>query len=435
MIQPTPHKPANGQGGEPLALRHAASDGGAWSGDSRVHSDGRDTLWLELFPVCDVDQALVAVARMWRQATSRTCFVIWNSAETSHRFALAGVGDAGSLPSRPAWMRRVHRVTEADVLVGEMTREVVCSEWLAWLGLACSDRELITTPLALESASARGRLCIAPADGPGPAIDPIGLEATTRALWQATLCESQLHQRKLSALAELAAGAGHEINNPLGTILGRSQQLLRDEQHPERRRWLATIGAQSLRIRDMIGDLMLFAHPVPPRLTHVDLARVIREVTAKFVRQNGSGIAIEEALGEGLLIAADPTQVEIVFSELVRNSIHAMKDGGTIRIAAERTASIADPGRQIIQVTFSDTGRGLSEHEREHLFDPFFSGRQAGRGLGFGLSKCWKILRSHGGDIRVADPGGDGCGGEAAGLMLIVDWPAAIVGAPLKKAS
>ena len=71
---------------------------------------------------------------------------------------------------------------------------------------------------------------------------------------------------KLEALAEFAAGAGHEINNPLATIIGRAQLLLKDERDPQRRQMLLAIGAQAYRIRDMIGDAMLFGRPPSPEL-------------------------------------------------------------------------------------------------------------------------------------------------------------------------
>ena len=74
----------------------------------------------------------------------------------------------------------------------------------------------------------------------------------------------EFRRAKLEALAEFAAGAGHEINNPAATIVGRVELLLKGETNPERRQALLTIGAQALRIRDMIGDLMLFARPPRP---------------------------------------------------------------------------------------------------------------------------------------------------------------------------
>ena len=86
-----------------------------------------------------------------------------------------------------------------------------------------------------------------------------------------------LLRAKLEALAEFAAGAGHEINNPVATIAGRAELLLRNETQPERRQALLTIGAQALRIRDMIGDLMLFARPPKPEPQLLNLAQVVAE--------------------------------------------------------------------------------------------------------------------------------------------------------------
>src|SRR5213593_1788150 len=86
-----------------------------------------------------------------------------------------------------------------------------------------------------------------------------------------------LEEEKLAALAEFAAGAGHEINNPLAVICGRAE-LLREETHPERRRDLATIHAQARRIYEMIADLMLFARPPQPALAPVDLDGLLVEL-------------------------------------------------------------------------------------------------------------------------------------------------------------
>src|SRR5579864_8603640 len=92
----------------------------------------------------------------------------------------------------------------------------------------------------------------------------------------------QVDELKLRALAEFAAGAGHEINNPVATIVGYAQQLLAGERDPDRRHALATIGAQAYRIRDMIGDCMLFARPPEPRPEPLDLSTIVREAAEKF---------------------------------------------------------------------------------------------------------------------------------------------------------
>src|SRR6267142_1449058 len=104
----------------------------------------------------------------------------------------------------------------------------------------------------------------------------------------------QIDELKLRALAEFAAGAGHEINNPVATIVGYAQQLLAGETDPDRRHALATIGAQAYRIRDMIGDIMLFARPPAPNPRHIELSEVLREVVGKTSDEaRGAAIRVE----------------------------------------------------------------------------------------------------------------------------------------------
>ena len=133
---------------------------------------------------------------------------------------------------------------------------------------------------------------------------------------------------KLEALAEFAAGAGHEINNPLATISGRVQLLLRDETDPERRRALATIGGQAYRIRDMIGDLMLFARPPRPEPAGWNLVEVVDTVVESLqetIAQHRLELTIDAA--DDVAIWADRTQLEVVISCLLQNSIEASPDG------------------------------------------------------------------------------------------------------------
>jgi len=226
--------------------------------------------------------------------------------------------------------------------------------------------------------------------------------------------DRQLAELKLRALAEFAAGAGHEINNPIATIVGYVQQLLSDESNPDRRHALATIGAQAYRIRDMIGDVMLFGRPPAPCPRELDLSSVVREVASKFAEE-ARAASIEVAIDAGAQVPvfADPVQLRIVVSSLLRNSFEALVSGGSVAI---RTANFEDNDRQFAVFSISDDGPGLSESDREHLFDPFYSGRQAGRGLGFGLPKTWRIVTLHGGTIDVASS-------ETGGVVFTVRWP------------
>ena len=206
---------------------------------------------------------------------------------------------------------------------------------------------------------------------------------------------NKLRDLKLEALAEFAAGAGHEINNPVATIAGRASLLLRDETAPERRRALETIGGQAYRIRDMIGDAMTFARPPEPQLEIISPASLIKGVLDSLEEtRNQQESTIEIDLDESLKLFADPEQFRVVVSCLVRNSLEALQHSGRIQIQLRSNADS-------VILLVSDDGPGLDEIEREHLFDPFFSGRQAGRGLGFGLSRCWQILRQHCGSLEI----------------------------------
>ncbi len=201
---------------------------------------------------------------------------------------------------------------------------------------------------------------------------------------------------KLEALAEFAAGAGHEINNPLATIIGRAQLLLKEERDPQRRQMLMSIGAQAYRIRDMIGDTMLFGRPPRPELSNANLAEIVQKVIAKQANDLANEhCSVSVDIDKSIILRADTAQLSIVFHELVRNSRQALQpNGGKIEISAAIESGLA-----LIQLV--DQGNGFTDLEREHAFDPFFSGRQAGRGLGFGLPKCWRIIQQHQGQIEI----------------------------------
>jgi signal transduction histidine kinase len=199
---------------------------------------------------------------------------------------------------------------------------------------------------------------------------------------------------RLESLAEFAAGAGHEINNPLATIIGRVQLLLRNETDPGRRQALEAIGGQAYRIRDMIGDAMLFARPPLGQCQSLDLSSAVQGVVDAFgEKTRARNCEVSLSLAADAAVWADSDQLGVVVSCLLRNALEAVDDGG--QIAIETTVQ---PGESRLVV--SNSGRGLSAVERAHLFDPFYSGRQAGRGLGFGLSKCWRIVSNHGGRIE-----------------------------------
>ncbi|MCA9059622.1 MAG: HAMP domain-containing histidine kinase [Planctomycetaceae bacterium] len=201
---------------------------------------------------------------------------------------------------------------------------------------------------------------------------------------------------RLASLAEFAAGAGHEINNPLGSILGQTQLLLKTTTEIGSRQSLETIGAQAWRIRDMIGQTMLFARPPVPATTEFDLAAVADIVcaAARETLQSDEIQVTNESSVTHVSIRGDQPQLTTLMDELIRNAAEAIR--GTNHPGTIRLRVTPYPDHHAVGIRIRDNGLGLTDSLiQRHLFDPFFSGRQAGRGLGFGLSLCYQIVRSH----------------------------------------
>jgi signal transduction histidine kinase len=244
------------------------------------------------------------------------------------------------------------------------------------------------------------------------ASDAAVLAAVAARLTRLRQLESQFAARleieKLDALKELAYGAGHEINNPLANISARAQTLLEDEGDPERRRKLAAINTQAFRAHEMIADMMLFARPPKPKFERLDLVRLVAQLIAELAPaaadQNTELLLHATADAGATIVEGDKTQLSVAIRALVVNALEALVTGGRVEVSI-RSAPVPANSRaalETVQIAVSDNGPGISEETRRHIFDPFFSGREAGRGLGFGLSKCWRIAGLHGGSVEVA---------------------------------
>jgi signal transduction histidine kinase len=217
----------------------------------------------------------------------------------------------------------------------------------------------------------------------------------------------RLEREKLDAMKELAYGASHEINNPLANIAARAQTLLEDEEDPQRRQKLIAIHRQAMRAHEMISDLMLFARP--PKLSKLQFAvsdlvqKVVSELSGK-AREHGAQLSFN-AEEPNLQVLADETQLGVAVQALVKNAIEAVGNGGLVNICVRKSVI---GGGNVAEIIVTDDGPGIPEELRRHIFEPFFSGREAGRGLGFGLSKCWRIVTEHGGEVVVHPGSGRG---------------------------
>jgi two-component system, NtrC family, sensor kinase len=202
---------------------------------------------------------------------------------------------------------------------------------------------------------------------------------------------------KLSAVAEFAAGASHEINNPLAVISGQGEYLLKRETDERRRESLESIIRQTRRIHAVLHELMLFARPPEPQLEWVELGRLVRGAAAELA-PFAAERRIEIQMGHqptSLWVEADPKQMAIALAALIRNGVEAAPLGGWVRVS-----TAFRPER--LDVIVEDNGPGPDERSRAHLFDPFYSGRSAGRGRGLGLPAAWRLARENGGEVRYA---------------------------------
>jgi signal transduction histidine kinase len=215
--------------------------------------------------------------------------------------------------------------------------------------------------------------------------------------------QAALQREKLASLRELAYGLSHEINNPLANIATRAQTLLKDETDPDRRRALATINVQAFRAHEMIADMMLFAKPPALALKQVDALQIVDAVIAEMAaeaKEQGTTL-VRNGVSGPLELTADSVQLTVALRAVVLNSLQALTAGGRVEIVVEKAA-------EFVMFRISDNGPGLSEQAKKHMFDPYYSGREAGRGLGLGLSKCWRIVELHGGTVEVASEIGKG---------------------------
>jgi signal transduction histidine kinase len=221
-----------------------------------------------------------------------------------------------------------------------------------------------------------------------------------------SLFMDRLQQEKLEAMKQLAYGASHEINNPLANIATGAQVLIGLEKDCDRKQRLARIYAQAMVAHDMISDMMLFAHPPAPVFELADIRLLVRDIVR---RRDPEGNLIRVALGIDVdKVRIDVNQISVVLEALLKNACEAIKERESIELSrgnygAEKFSPAIELRLTVVRnrlvFRLTDNGAGISDQAARHLFDPFYSGREAGRGHGFGLSKAWRIIGLHQGEI------------------------------------
>lgn len=227
---------------------------------------------------------------------------------------------------------------------------------------------------------------------------------------------------KLASLGRMAEGVAHEINNPVNIIAnaaGWIEDLLEEPDvassphAAEMRRTLGTIKAQGTRVREITRKLLCFGRGLDPRPQPVDCATALRETLDMIAARAGTlGVTVVADLPAGLPpLTAPPVELRQVFLHVAENALDAMEEtGGTLTVKLRGLPPCGDEVAGALHISFADTGHGIPPELLLRVFDPFFSTRSVGKGMGLGLSVSYGVVHALGGDISlVSDPGRTVC--------------------------
>jgi signal transduction histidine kinase len=233
------------------------------------------------------------------------------------------------------------------------------------------------------------------------------------------IAEAERHRaelERLGSLGNLAAGIAHEVRNPLNTIALTCRYIERlleqsSQEAPLRaevNRNFEIVASELGRLTRTLDDFLLLAKPISPPATECDLDALVDDALAPFTHEfEAANVRLVRERGRPVRILADPDRARQVFANIIRNGVQAMRDGGTLTVATEVAHGQA-------RVAFADTGSGISPKHLHRIFEPYFSTKRSGLGLGLALSL--RIVQAHGGTIDAANrPGG--------GAVLTVSLP------------
>jgi signal transduction histidine kinase len=211
------------------------------------------------------------------------------------------------------------------------------------------------------------------------------------------LQEQLRHADRLATIGQLAAGVAHELNEPLGNILGFAQLAQKSEELPDEVSGdLGKIISASLHAREVIRNLMVFARQTPAKMTAVDLNDVVEDGLSFFEGRFGkANVELVCSLSQSMQpMSGDPAQLNQVLVNLVVNALQAMPEGGTLTVKTEASSDT-------ILLIVEDTGTGMSEEVMSQIFMPFFTTKDVDEGTGLGLAVVHGIVGAHGGSVEV----------------------------------
>jgi two-component system NtrC family sensor kinase len=225
---------------------------------------------------------------------------------------------------------------------------------------------------------------------------------------------------KLSAVGQLAAGVAHELNNPIGGILGYAQFSLSKIKElgmegedsdfiGDITRYLEYIEKESQRCKTIVQSLLNFSRTSPMGYGNVNVNNTVNE-SLQFMEHGLTlkKIAVEKRFGKELPpIMGNENQLQQVFVNIILNAQKAMPQGGKLTVIT-RCCKRQGASEDYAEILFEDTGIGIPQENIDRIFEPFFTTRKIGEGTGLGLSVSYQIIKKHGGEIKVESRQGSG---------------------------
>ncbi len=256
-----------------------------------------------------------------------------------------------------------------------------------------------------------------------PLRDPqatlVGFVAVRRDVTRELQLEEQYYQaQKMEAIGRLTGGVAHDFNNLLTAINGFAE-LMQRRLNPDdwEYRMVSNILKSGQRATNLVRQLLVFSRKQTANPQVLNLNFVVNDIQKMLQRVIGEHIEINTDFGEALWnIKADPTQLEQIIVNLAVNARDAMPDGGTLSITTANVEMAPEyirpdltmPGGKYVRLSVADTGVGIPDDVRDHVFEPFFSTKETGKGTGLGLTTVYGIIQQHGGFITFDSAPGQG---------------------------
>ena len=227
---------------------------------------------------------------------------------------------------------------------------------------------------------------------------------------QAQLIQSE----KMAAIGQLAAGVAHELNNPLGGILGYAQFNLEkiqeknannitDKDIKSYKRYLKDIEMQTRRCKAIVQNLLKFSRTSQTiDFSDIDVNAVLEDTLTFMEHQLMiNQINLRKNFDNSIpRIMGNPSQLQQVFTNIIINAMHASEPGSEIAVATRFSPPLGE-FHGAVEISISDRGQGISEENIKKIFEPFFTTKEVGKGTGLGLSVSYGIIKEHGGEIKV----------------------------------